>query len=103
MGPQYSPSNITTAVMCGLAVWTIICRFRFPPDSNWPMIFYLLVVIYHLWFPGRLNQFVVYAGVLSTLFLRFEFMGGPFMKFVRAVDVGVLGFVAFQFASAVAT
>lgn len=99
MDQVYSPTNITTGVFVGLAGWTIVTRFRSRVDSNWPMIFYLLVVIYHQALPSRLNPYIVFAGVVSTLLLRFEFMGGRFLKVMRAVDVLLLAVIGYLFAS----
>jgi hypothetical protein len=90
MGPEYSAGNVTTGVMVILTIWTVISRFRFRTDANWPLIYYLFVVIYHQWAPGRLNPWAIYAGVVSALLLRFEFMGGGFLRLIRFIEVGVL-------------
>ena len=90
MNPEYSAGNVTTGVMVILTVWTVVSRFRFRPDANWPMVYYLFVVIYHQMSPGRLNPWVIYIGVVSALLLRFEFLGGALLKLLRALEVLVL-------------
>jgi hypothetical protein len=34
--------------------------------------------------------------VVSALFLRFEFMGGWFLKFVRATEIFILAYVIYR-------
>ncbi len=97
MGQEYSPGNVTTGVMVILTVWTVVTRFRFRSDANWPLLYYLFVVIYHQWSPGKLNPWVIYVGVIGALLLRFEFMGGAFLKFIRVVEVIVLLILTWSF------
>ena len=99
MGQEYSAGNVTTAVMVLLSAFTIATRFRFRVDHNWPLVYYLSVVMYHQWVPGSVNPYVLYAGVVCALLLRFEFMGGGFLKFMRAIDLGAIGFLTYNFVS----
>jgi len=93
MDIRYSPFNITSAVALGLTVWLFVARFRTRLDSNWPLFYYLGLVIYGHLFPGNLDPAWIYAGVVSALFLRFEFMGGWFLKLIRGVELIVLLYV----------
>ncbi|MGH9673875.1 MAG: hypothetical protein ACRD44_11900 [Bryobacteraceae bacterium] len=97
MGQEYSAGNVTTGVMVLLSAFTIFTRFRFRVDHNWPLVYYLAVFAYHIWAPESLNPWVIYAGVVVTLLLRFEFMGGGFLKFMRAIDLGTLALLTYGF------
>jgi len=101
MDPAYGATNVTTVVFVGMSVWTIVSRVRGRPDANWPLFFYLGVVMYHQGLPGRLHPYLVFSGVISTLLLRFEFMGGPMLKLMKVVDIGLLALIGYSFATSV--
>lgn len=82
---HYTPVNVTTFVMLALTLWHMVFRFRSQPDSNWALFYYLFVVTYHQSLPDRLNEYLVYAGVIVALVLRFEFLG----PFFRKVFIGL--------------
>ena len=75
MGIQYTPLTITSVLVMAFTVWMIVGRFKAVAESNWPLFYYLGIVIYSFIYPGYLDPRVVYAGVLIALFLRFEFNG----------------------------
>ena len=94
---RYASTNITTFVMLMFTVWIIITRFRSKPDNNWPLFYYLAVVAFHQTLPGILNEWVLYAGVISALMLRFEFLGGFLAVVVRILELVCLAALAYQF------
>jgi len=100
MDPRYSPFNITAALAIALTFWVFGARWRGLVDSNWPLLYYLGVVIYSYVFPSVLDPSWVYAGVMTAVFLRFEFMGGFILKVVRALEGLILAQFAFSFWSA---
>ena len=46
-------------------------------------------------YPDILDPAWVYAGVVCSLLLRFEFMGGVFLKIIRVIDITVLAYLAY--------
>lgn len=94
---RYASSNITIFLMLMFTVWIIFTRFRAKPDTNWPLFYYLAVVAFHLSVPGILNEWVLYAGVVSALLLRFEFLGGFPAVVVRILELVCLALLAYQF------
>lgn len=102
MDPRFAPFNITTAVLAGVTIWVLIARVRGMVESNWPLFYYIGVIAYTMFFPDYLDPAWVYSGVVCTLLLRFEFMGGVFLKLIRFLDIVVLVFLAYSaFASLV--
>ena len=91
---RYTPLNITTILILGLTLWTIIVRIRSRPDSNWPLFYYLFLVGYHQYRPGALNEYTIYIGVICTLLLRFEFMAGFFRWLFVGVEALMLGVIS---------
>ena len=100
---RYASSNITIFLMLMFTVWIIFTRFRSKPDTNWPFFFYRAVVAFHLTVPGILNEWVLYAGVVSALLLRFEFLGGFLAVVVRILELVCLAALAYQFGGRVTT
>lgn len=98
MDPRYAPFNITTAVALVLTLWVVAARIRGARESNWPLLYYLGIILYSYQYPGYLEPRLIYAGVLAGLFLRFEFMGRGFGKFVQAVEFIILGLFIYAFA-----
>jgi hypothetical protein len=94
---RYTATNITTFVMIGFSIWILFTRFRPKPDPNWPLFYYLAVVAYHQYLPGRLHPHVLFAGVVLALTMRFEFVGGFFAKVFRAAEFAIVFFLGYQF------
>ncbi|MCW5979371.1 MAG: hypothetical protein KIT09_14945 [Bryobacteraceae bacterium] len=99
MNVRYGPFNITTFLAMACTLWIIVARLRGMTDSNGPLIYLIGIVAYSMAFPGCLEPRFIYVGSVAALFLRFEFMGGAFMKFVRLVDFLVLLYFLYSFAT----
>lgn len=88
-------NNLTLALM-GLTVWMAAGRLASRADSNWPLLYYLLVLAYWKAFEGGLNTYWVLTGVACGLLLRFEFLGGAVAKLVRAVEYAFFAYVLWR-------
>ena len=95
MDPRFGAFNITTGVLAAVTVWVLSARLRGVVESNWPIFYYIGVIFYGMVFPDILDPAWVYAGVVSSLLLRFEFMGGVFLKIIRIIDIIVLTYLAY--------
>ena len=73
----------------------LVERYRGLIESNWPLFYYFGVVSHSCYYPGVLDPAWVYSGVVCTLLLRFEFMGGFFLKAIRFIDFVVLLYLLF--------
>ena len=91
-----TPFNFITAALLGLTLWVAVSRYTSKLESNWPLFYYLFMVGHLKAFEGGLDPYMVYVGVVSALFLRFEFMGGWFLKIVRATELFILAYVAYR-------
>lgn len=87
---------LLTIVLLALTAWVVVSRFTRNLESNWPLVYYMVVVAHLKAFEGGLNPYVVYMAVLCGLFLRFEFMGGAVLKFFRVIELGTLTYVAWR-------
>lgn len=73
-------------MIIGLTLWVMRARFTSRIDTPWPMLYYLVLVIFVRAHEGEFNNYWIFAGVVCALFLRFEFMGGIILKLFRLVE-----------------
>ena len=84
-------TNITELLVVALVVTSVILLMRKRYDSNLPLLSYFVVIAFTNIVEGRsLNPFLLYSGLGLALILRFEFMGGGFMKFVAYMTTGAM-------------
>ena len=88
--------NLITLALMGLTVWLGVSRQITKLESNWPLFYYPFLVGYLKVFEGSLDPYMVFVGLVSALFLRFEFMGGWFLKFVRGTELFILAYVIYR-------
>jgi hypothetical protein len=70
-----SPTNITELLVVSLAVVSIIMLLKKRYDSNVPLLFYSLAVMFTNGVDRQVHPAILYGGLLFCLLLRFEFMG----------------------------
>lgn len=74
--------NITELLVVALAVVAAIMVMRKRYDSNVPLLFYFVLIMFTNMSDREINPYVLYAGLILAMLLRFEFMGGGFAKFI---------------------
>jgi hypothetical protein len=93
---NFSNEGLLTMILVGLTVWLAIARNRIRLENNWPLVYYLLLVLYQKRYPDNIEPIWVYIGVVTALFLRFEFVGGIVTKFLRGVELVVLAYITWR-------
>ncbi len=91
--PGASSFSVTTALLVVGAVLVAYLRVRNWLDSNIPLVYYGVMVVYTNAFEGRLSPWVIYSGLVLGLLLRFEFMNLAFTKAVKAMEMLVLSII----------
>jgi hypothetical protein len=86
---------LLTFALAVAAVWLALGRFRMRLENSWPLILYLLMVVYSNSYNQVLNAYVLYVSVVCALLLRFEFMNERVVYFVRWVEVACLSWMAY--------
>jgi len=79
-------SDFIPLIMIGLTIWVMRARFTAKLDTSWPLLYYLVLVIFVRSNEGEFNNYWIFIGVACALFLRYEFVGGVFMKIFRTVE-----------------
>ncbi|MBI1791064.1 MAG: hypothetical protein HYR60_26340 [Acidobacteria bacterium] len=93
--PVLNAFNTLSVIVIVLAIWVGRMRFTGKFDSNHPLLFYAVLVFYTRAYEGRFQNYFIFAGVVAALFLRFEFLGGWFLKAFRLIEFLVLCYVVF--------
>ena len=83
---EWTALNFWTLVIAILTVAMMRARFTTRIDTPWAMVYYIALVLYVRSVEGEYNNYVIFAGVVAALFLRFEFMGGFFLKLFRTAE-----------------
>jgi len=90
MGFQATPYTVTTALMVAFAVFIIYVRMKNWLDSNVPLIFYVILVIYMQAVNGIVPLWLILAGFGLTMILRFEFINPTLTKSVKFLEICAL-------------
>jgi hypothetical protein len=77
-----TPKNMTELLVVCLAVVAVVMLLRKRYDSNLPLLFYTLAVVFTNAADRPVNPAILYGGLAFCLLLRFEFMGSGFSKVV---------------------
>ena len=77
-----SPTNMTELLVVCLAVVSMIMLLRKHYDSNLPLLFYSLAVMFTNGADRPVHPAILYGGLAFCLLLRFEFMGKKISKAV---------------------
>lgn len=86
-------SIVNAFIMLIFTGWLIGARFKLRNDSNWPFVYYALLVVFHQALPGVLSSLPIYIAVVCALFLRFEFMSKGFLVLFRLTEAGGLAYI----------
>ena len=70
-----SPTNITELLVVCLAVVSVIILLKKRYESNLPLLFYSLAVLFTNGADRPVHPAILYGGLVFCLLLRFEFMG----------------------------
>jgi hypothetical protein len=76
-------SDFIPLIMICLTLWLMRVRFTSAIEVPWPMLYYLALVLFVRSNEGEFNNLYIFIGVACAAFLRYEFLGGIFLKIVR--------------------
>ncbi len=77
-----SSVNLTELLVAALAVVATLMVMRKRYASNLPLLFYFVLIMFSNATEREVNPYLLYAGLILAMFLRFEFMGGGVVKLV---------------------
>jgi hypothetical protein len=74
--------DITTLLVVALAAISVVFMLRKRYDSNLPLLFYFVALVFSNATDRDVNPYLLYAGLVFALLLRFEFLGQGVARFV---------------------
>jgi|GEM_PF-1119799 len=89
--------NVTGLLVVALAVVTIAFLLKKKYDSNLPLLFYFVALVFTNLSSLSVNPYLMITGLALALLLRFEFMGVGFTKMVAYLTTGALGLIVYVF------
>src|SRR5579859_3993470 len=92
-----TPLNMTTLLVIALAMTAVFALVRKKYDSNLPLFFYFVAVLFTNMTDRTINPILLYLGLAFALVLRFEFMNAGFAKIVAFLATGSLSLIIVSF------
>jgi hypothetical protein len=91
-----SSFNVTTALLVVGALFCVYLRLRNWFDTNVPLFYYGIMIVYTNALDGLLSPWMVYFGLALALLLRFEFMNIQLTRAIKSVEILVLAAIAWD-------
>ncbi len=89
--------NITALLVVSLAVVAMFLLMRKRYDSNLPLLFYFIALIFTNMSEMTVNPYLMVVGLAFALLLRFEFMNPVFTKLVAGLATASMGVIVYVF------
>ena len=89
--------NISALLIAALAVVAMVVLIRKKYDSNLPLLFYFVALIFTNMSEKAVNPYLMFVGLGLAMLLRFEFMNTGFSKLIGYLATGSLGLIVYVF------
>jgi|SRR5580658_5915034 hypothetical protein len=83
-------SQVTLGLLILFGLFVIYTRFKNWLQSNVPIFFYILLIVYMQSSAGSVPFWLISIGFALALILRFEFMNNGFTRFVKFLEFSAL-------------
>ncbi|MGH9557942.1 MAG: hypothetical protein ACRD30_01790 [Bryobacteraceae bacterium] len=94
---QGTPLNMTCLLVAAIAVTAIFLILKKRYDSNLPLLFYIVALVFTNMTDRAVPPLLLYCGLIFALLLRFEFMNKGFAKVVAFFTAASLGLIVWVF------
>jgi hypothetical protein len=89
--------NISALLVASLAIVAMVLLMRKKYDSNLPLLFYFVALVFTNMTEKSVNPFLLFIGLGFALLLRFEFMNSSFSKLVAFLATASMGLIVYVF------
>jgi len=96
MSLRLTDAGLLALAIAGFSAWLAWIRPRLQTENNWPLVYYLGLVVYQKMHSEILSPNFVYGGVLCAMLIRFEFMPEKLVTFVRWLELIVLVYIIWR-------
>ena len=83
---------LTMFVLAGTAALAFI-RGRFTNESNWPLVYWICILVFHRIVPEVVGPYSLYLGLVCSMMIRFEFMSDKVTNFFKNVEWVIFLFI----------
>lgn len=90
-------ANITELLVALLAVVAMMLLMRKKYDSNMPLLFYFVALIFTNMTDRSVNPYLMIVGLALALLLRFEFLNPGFTKVIAGLATISMGVIVYVF------
>ena len=88
---------MTTLLVVALALVAIYFLMRKKYDSNMPLLFYSIALIFTNLSDKAVNPYLMFIGLGFAMLLRFEFMNTGFSKLIAFFTTASMGLIVYVF------
>jgi hypothetical protein len=89
--------NITELLVALLAIVAMVLLMKKKYDSNLPLLFYFVALIFTNMSDRSVNPYLMVVGLAFALLLRFEFLNPGFTKVMAGLTTISLGVIVYVF------
>lgn len=89
--------NITELLVASLAVVAIVLLIKKKYDSNLPLLFYFVALLFTNMTDRSVNPYLMVVGLGFALLLRFEFLNPGFTKVMAGLTTVTLSVIVYVF------
>lgn len=89
--------NISALLVASLAVLAMVFLMRKKYDSNLPLLFYFVALVFTNMSDKSINPYLMFIGLGFALLLRFEFMNLGFAKVIAFMATASMGVIVYVF------
>ncbi len=88
-------TNVSALLVVALAFAAVIFILRKRYDSNLPLLFYFVALVFTNLSSFEINPYLLYVGLVFALLLRFEFMNSGFSRLIGFLATGSMGLIIY--------
>lgn len=89
--------SVTVILLIAFTVAMMLVRQKRGLYNNWPILYWILVVVFTLVRPEETFNFsVIFVGLGAALLLRFEFMNEILVRIFRVIELAVYLYVIYR-------
>lgn len=82
-----TPTKFSTGLLAAFAVFVIVSLAKRKVDTNLPLVFYFILMVYVSFAGETLNPYLIFTGLVFALLLRFEFLNEFFFRTVTYLEI----------------
>jgi hypothetical protein len=90
---DYTLGNFVILFLIGATMVTGCLRFRLNLDSNWPLVYYALLLSYWHGSFDTLDSYWVIGGLICGIVLRFEILGVAVERLFRCLELLIFVYI----------